>query len=258
MKSKTLIILLLGILFILSGCGNSAREYFNTGQRLSKSQAPEDWERAIAEYEKVVSLKIEAYDRMAYLHRRLADLFLSREMFKKAEEHYLAAIELLPNIPEIHYSLGICYANLGITEEEYLDQAISEYEKAVRLKPDFAKPYYGMGFIYFFKMGRLEEGISNMEKAIACDPDYLDAYVALGRMYYQTSDFARAIKAYERVISKYPRNVKVLATYYNNIGLSYLALGDRDRAAASFREALRIDRQHQAAKTHLQEIMKSE
>lgn len=254
MKSKTLSIVLLGSLFILGGCGEGAREYFNRAGKYARSEAPEDWERAIAEYQKVIGLKVEAYNKTAYLHRRLADLFLKREMFRKAEEHYLAAIELLPNIPDLHYSLGITYANLGKTEEEYLDKAILEYEKAVRLKPDFAKPYYGMGFIYFFKKGMHEEGISNMKKAIEYDSDYIDAYVTLGRMYYEVGNYRGAISEYEGAISKYPKKAKVVATYYSNIGLSYLALGENERAAESFEQALKINRQHPEARAHLKEM----
>ncbi|HAV43074.1 TPA: hypothetical protein DCX15_03570 [bacterium] len=248
------IILSLCLSFLLSGCTGGAREYYDQADKFSRSKAPEDWERAIKEYQKIIDLKVEAHGRIAYIHRKLGDLFLEREMFSKAEEHYLLALELLPNIPELRYSLGITYANLGITEEVYLDKAITEYENAIKLNPKFAKPYYGMGLIYFYKKGMLETGILNMKRAIELGPDYIDAYVALGRMYYEAGNYQGAIDTYERVIAKHPRKMKILSTYYNNIGLSYLAMGDKEKAVSSFKQALKIDPRHTGAKTNLKEM----
>jgi tetratricopeptide (TPR) repeat protein len=253
MKSKTLRILVL-LLIILGGCGDTATEYFKRASKYARKGKPEDWERAIKEYEKIITLKIEAYDRVAYLHRRLGDLFLEREMFKKAEEHYLAALEILPNVPEIHCSLGIVYANLGITEPHYFDKAIRSYEKAILLRPDYARPYYGVGLVYFYKKGLRKKGIERLQKAIELSPEYVEAHVALGQMYYEEGEFEKAIREYEKAISHSPKGAKILATYYTNIGVVYIALGNRELAIHNFKQALRINRLYQRARDHLKAL----
>lgn len=253
MKRKGLIILVL-ILFFLTGCANPATQYFKKGSRLAKRGGPEDWELAIKEYEKIIALKVDAHDRIAYLHRRLGDLYLERGMFGKAKEHYLAAIEILPNIPDLRCSLGIAYANLGRTEPHYFDKAIEEYEKAIMLKPDYARPYYGAALVYFYKKGMREEGIRRMERAVELEPGYVEAHVALGQMYYEVGEYAKAIREYEEAIANSPKRAKVLAVYYNNIGIAYLGLGNRELAIHNFKQALKINRLYRPAMEHLREL----
>jgi tetratricopeptide (TPR) repeat protein len=49
---------------------------------------------------------------------------------------------------EAHYELGVMHHERVF---ESLDQAISEYEKAVQLKPDYAEAHYNLGLSYHTK-----------------------------------------------------------------------------------------------------------
>ncbi len=49
---------------------------------------------------------------------------------------------------EAHYELGVMYHERVF---ESLDQAIAEYERAVRLKPDYAEAHYNLALSYHSK-----------------------------------------------------------------------------------------------------------
>jgi tetratricopeptide (TPR) repeat protein len=243
---RILLILLLFALFGF-GCGDGARSYYKRATKLAKSDKPEDWEKAIAQFEEIINLKIEAYGYIHHLHRKMGNYLRDKGFWKKAVEHYQKALELQPNDYKIHYNLGICYANLGRVEEVYLDEAIKEYYIAIKLSPEFEMPYFGLGIIYFFKKGMHKKGIECLEKAISLEPEFIDAYITLGKCYYELGRFSQAAKNYEEAIKRSPPKIKVVANYYNNLGIVYQAMGDRKKAIQSFRNALKIVPQHREA-----------
>jgi tetratricopeptide (TPR) repeat protein len=49
--------------------------------------------------------------------------------------------------------------------------AISEWEQAIKLKPDLADPLAGAGIAYF-SLGQKEKGMANLKHALALDPLY--------------------------------------------------------------------------------------
>lgn len=59
---------------------------------------------------------------------------------EEAEKSYKKVIELKPDLPEVHYNLGIALRNLG-----RLDEAEKSYKKAIELKPSFPEAYYNLG-----------------------------------------------------------------------------------------------------------------
>jgi tetratricopeptide (TPR) repeat protein len=50
------------------------------------------------------------------------------------------------------------------------DQAIKDYNKAIRLDPHFKYAYYGRGKVYQ-DMGQKEKAIQDFEKALGLDPN---------------------------------------------------------------------------------------
>ncbi|MBU0599166.1 tetratricopeptide repeat protein [bacterium] len=225
-----------------SGCGdNVAKDYYKKAIKLSKSKKPEDWEKAIKKFEEVINLKIEAYQYTQFLHKKMGDHLKKKGFWNQAAEHYKESLALQSNDYLVHYNLGICYANLGRVEEVYLDQAIEEYYKSLKLFPEFELPYYGLGIIYFFKKGCLDEGIKCLKKAISLEPRFINAYVTLGKCYYEIKRFNEAALSYQEAIKRSPPKIKIVASYYSNLGIVYQAMRENKKAVDCFKKALEID-----------------
>ncbi len=61
-------------------------------------------------------------------------------MLDQAIAEFQTCLEIEPNSSELHFNIGTAFQQKGLLED-----AISEYQQAVFLNPNFIKPY-GYGF----------------------------------------------------------------------------------------------------------------
>ena len=124
--------------------------------------------------------------------------------------------------PLAHYNLGNAYAQNG-----KVDKAISEYERALILKPSYAEARNNLGNIYGIK-GNLDKATSELKQALAINPRYSKAYNNLGNVYYKKGKLSKALSAYMQAIAIEPN----YAEAHNNISSMYYSKGDYERAIA--------------------------
>ena len=85
--------------------------------------------------------------------------------FEESIRYYTEAIHFNPNFVE-------AYINRGVTRSfNDLDGAYSDYDSAVRLKPDHAEALYNRGLILQMK-GDLESAVRDFQKSIQSKPEY--------------------------------------------------------------------------------------
>jgi len=134
--------------------------------------------------------------------------------------------------PDFYATRGYAYFN----EEEY-DKAISDYNQAIKIDPDFAKAYYSRGIVYY-KKKEYDKAISDYNQAIKIYPTYRDAYSNRGSAYVDKEE-------YDKAISDYNQAIKIDPTYgvaYYNRGLAYYKLayykkGEYDKAWEDIQKA---------------------
>jgi tetratricopeptide (TPR) repeat protein len=78
--------------------------------------------------------------------------------------------------------------------------AVTSYERAAKLAPGNATPYYKMGLVYV-KSKNYQVAIESLNTAISIDADYTLAYKELGELYYLRKEGEKAVKAYESYLA---------------------------------------------------------
>ena len=73
------------------------------------------------------------------------------------------------------------------------DEAIADYNKAIKMKPDFAEAYNNLGYVYFTQT-EYKLAIKEFEKAVKLKPNYVSAHNNLGRAYINSGMQEKAKK----------------------------------------------------------------
>jgi len=124
---------------------------------------------------------------------------------------FLCVIVILPILPLAYNNLGKTYYTNG-----NLDGAISCFDKAIQLKPDYAEAYNNRGNAYDDK-GDHDRAITDYDKAIQLDPNGAEPYFNRGLAFSNKGDLDKAIHDYDQAIQLKPDYAKA---YYNR-GVSY-------------------------------------
>ncbi len=170
---------------------------------------------------------------------------------------------------------SIEYFNRGLAKKElgYYQGAISDYNEAIRIKPNYADAYYYRGFtkselgdyqgaitdynesirissktVHFDyrsrgfakkKLGDYQGAIFDYNEAIRLKSDYTDAYISRAITREELGDYQGAIADYNEAIRLKPD----YSNAYYNRGHTYQNLGEKQKALEDFREASRLYQQ---------------
>ncbi|MFZ1109035.1 MAG: tetratricopeptide repeat protein [Rhodomicrobium sp.] len=151
--------------------------------------------------------------------------------YDRAISDYNQAIRLKPDYADAYNNRGNAYRAKGDN-----DRAIADYDQAIRLKPDYASAYNNRGASYNEK-GDNDRAIADYDQAIRLKPDDASAYINRGNAYRAKGDNDRAIADYDQAIRLKPD----YASAYINRGNAYYDKGDNDRAIADYNQAIRLE-----------------
>ena len=68
-----------------------------------------------------------------------------------------------------------------------MDEAITHYQKALQINPDYAEAHNNLGNALLQK-GRVDEAIAQYQKALQIKPDYAEAHDNLGNALLQKGE----------------------------------------------------------------------
>ena len=126
--------------------------------------------------------------------------------------------------------LGLAYYVTG----DY-DVAIKHFDKAIKLKPDYAMAYFQRGLAYYYKVD-YKRAIKDYNKAIKLFHSNEKAYYERGRAYYKKGDYKRAIKDFTKAIELKPNYAEA---YYQR-GRAHYKSQDKVLAIADFTKAIEL------------------
>jgi tetratricopeptide (TPR) repeat protein len=147
---------------------------------------------------------------------------------------YEEALRLKPGYAEVHYNLGAVWAQMP----GRLNDAAAQYEAALRLKPAYVEAHYNLGVVWSQMPGRLNDAIAQYEEALRLKPGSAEAHNNLGLAWSQMPGRLNdAIAQYEAALRLKPD----FAEAHNNLGLAWAQMPGRlNDAAAQYEAALRI------------------
>ncbi len=178
--------------------------------------------------------KIQLLDRdglTAYIYSNRGTVYASAGQFDSAVTNYNRAVKLNPNFADAYNHRGIAYRNLG-----QLNQAVCDYTKAIELKPNYTEAYNNRGVAYD-KLGQLEQSICDYDKSIELNPKLAEAYNNRANTYAKIGQFDRAIFDYTRAI----KNNSNLAEAYGNRAVIYALTGKPKGAKKDFLKAVELN-----------------
>jgi len=143
-----------------------------------------------------------------------------------AEKHLLRALELNPDLPQLHSLYGFFLASM-----ERFEESLSSLQRGVQLDPLSQIAHTWLGQVQSW-LGHFPDAIDRLRTALELNPTSWHANHMLGMAYRINSNYSEAAEALQTAITlagRHPWSVMEL-------GLTYVASGNRPQAEALFDE----------------------
>ncbi len=163
----------------------------------------------------------------------------------EAIRHFHEAIRLNPQYADAYTGLGKAMEEKGNT-----DQAIQYYKKALDLNPDLTGAHFNMGVV-LVNQGRMEEAVSHYWEAIRLKADHVEARVNLGIVLQNLGRIDEAIEHLVEAVRLKPNDAEPRI----NMGVALFHKGDMEGAIAQFQEAVRISPNNRVARENLNNLL---
>ena len=201
--------------------------------------------KGIPEFEKQYSALMPDYDRGE-------EKLLSEKIFPLTvvlEQDVIGVIfitledyrHLLEGVSWLHKDY-LCYQNpylvsgilLGM--KGYFQEALEEFQNALRLDPKNAKAHNNSGVTYF-KMGNFERAVEHFQNALELEPANIFSHTNMGLTYLKLNKPARAEKQLKQSLQIEPDNPLV----HFFLGYTYYVRNDFSHAARFYRDAVEFN-----------------
>ncbi len=165
---------------------------------------PELVTQAVEEYK----LALNADPNSAQLNLALANLYFTAGRLREAESSVRELLKSQPENVDAHQLLGRIYLR-ALSEGQNispaasptgnaLDQATTEFEKIVALRPSSVQDRVTLGQLYTVKHDA-KMAVAQFEAALAIEPDSEEVVLNLARLYAENNDMDKAAKVIEAV-----------------------------------------------------------
>jgi len=181
-------------------------------------------------------------------YNNIGNAFKAQGNLKQALSSYQKALLLKPDFAEALVSMGSVYIEFG-----WFEEAISCFQKAMRFKQNFADAYYNMG-IALKKQKRIDEAIMSYQKSLELNPGFFDAYYNLGAIYKNQGRLDESAFCYRKVIELSPSNAN--ACY--NLGVVYQEQDKLNEAITYYEKTVQLKPGHDKAYNNMGTSLKEQ
>jgi tetratricopeptide (TPR) repeat protein len=160
----------------------------------------------------------------------LGNALLQEGKIDEAIAQYQMALKMDPNDAETWNNFGNALFRKG-----NVDEAVSHYQMALQIRPGHAKACYNLGNVLLQK-GKVEDAIAYYQMALQIKPDYANAHINLGGALLQKGMVEEAITHYQLALQIKPGSVEA----HLNLGNALLQRNDVAGAINQFQETLKL------------------
>lgn len=161
-------------------------------------------------------------------HNSLGAALLRQGKFKEAMTHFSQALQINPHYEDARANLRIALQRIGkggseaesynlqaiaLAGEGKLDEAVTHFSEALRVRPDFAEAHYNMGNV-LAQQGKLNEAISHFIRVLQIKPNYAEAHNNIGIAMARQGKFNEAVDHFSEALRIRPN----FAEAKNNLG----------------------------------------
>jgi tetratricopeptide (TPR) repeat protein len=161
-------------------------------------------------------------EQKALAHNEKGLDYFSKNKFEQAVKEYDEALRLYPGLAAAHNNLGSAYFSLGRFAE-----AASAFRQATEVEPNYGQAHFNLGLAYL-KLGREKEANDSLMGAVR-------AYLVTGAEHLRGGRLKEAEESFKGVLQIDPD----YSVAHLNLGLVYNAERRYEEAAAAFRRVLR-------------------
>jgi type IV pilus assembly protein PilF len=152
---------------------------------------------------------------------------------------------------EIHHDLAVEALRGGHAQD-----ALREYDEALKLDPRFPEAYLGRGLVLEFGFGKLEDAEKDYRRALALRPDYPEAHNNLGQLLAKTGRPDQAIREFDAALSDLMYREPYKARC--NRGLALWQMGRKEEGIAELRSCVAMAPRYCEGRRELGRIYVSE
>jgi tetratricopeptide (TPR) repeat protein len=203
--------------------------------------------------ENLVSEPVAALKKAIELKPQSADAYNDLGLIYLAEIGVSEALECFNQANDINPDLTVAHFNKGLALEQQgsYPEAIASFRRVVGIDPNFAEAHARLGNLLLFE-GHRVEGIECLRRAAAVRPSSILAFTSQARILMDESKPAAAEELVRQAIDLHPRNSHAHCL----LGTVLMQLGQFHDAAASFDQALALNRREIAAHHDLVHVKK--
>ena len=168
--------------------------------------------------------------------------FAKDKQYDKAIESFKQSIKLNPDLAAAYHGLGTVYINSGRVTD-----ALEPMKTAVRLDPNNAVIHLNLGITYAV-LRRPDDAVAELNTAKQLSPNDARIYIEIGNVLHNS--FGRIEDALAMYVEARRLDPNVPAIHHN-IGLMLMRLGRFSEAIPPLQEALRLDPKYRNARFFL-------
>ena len=141
------------------------------------------------------------------------------------------AVQINPNLPEVHRNMGGLFAAQGAA-----DEALAAFRSALKLQPNDSLSWNGLGLVHV-QQQRLDEAERCFRQALALQPEPAQVRNNLGNALPMHHRPAEAADCYRETLRQRPDDAEA----HSNLAIACWALEQWEEAIACWRRSLRIN-----------------